>query len=263
LSDAEREPLYRREARGFIPSELTRGPWDAGAQHGGAPAALIAGELQTLDEGGEVGVARITYEFLRPVPLAPLELELERGGGRRVRRARATLRADGKEVCIASALLMRRGDTAGVPAAERPLAPALPSPEASALARDEAPGGFARDANEIRFLEGSLRTPGPATAWFRLRVPVVDDQAPTPLQRAAAAADFGNGVSSMLDWDAYLFINADLSVYLEREPEGEWICLQSSTHLGPAGVATSESILYDSEGRVGRAVQSLLIGRRE
>ena len=54
---------------------------------------------------------------------------------------------------------------------------------------------------------------------MRLRVPVVVGEAVTPLQRVAAAADFGNGISSVVDWDdGWLFINPDLTVYLHRLP---------------------------------------------
>ena len=57
---------------------------------------------------------------------------------------------------------------------------------------------------------------GPSTAWFRLRAPIVAGEEPTPLQRLAAAGDFGNGISTMLPWGEYLFINPDLTLYIER-----------------------------------------------
>src|SRR5690349_14379468 len=58
----------------FAPTELSRGPWDANAQHGGAPAALIARALERVESAVPMDVVRITYEFLRPVPLTPLDL---------------------------------------------------------------------------------------------------------------------------------------------------------------------------------------------
>jgi hypothetical protein len=33
----------------FLPTELARGPWDPGAQHGGAPAALIARAVERVE----------------------------------------------------------------------------------------------------------------------------------------------------------------------------------------------------------------------
>ena len=44
---------------------------------------------------------------------------------------------------------------------------------------------------------------GPATDWIRLRGPVVDDEPISPLQRVLAAADFGNGVSRLADFDKH------------------------------------------------------------
>jgi hypothetical protein len=120
---------------------------------------------------------------------------------------------------------------------------------------------FAPDAIEIRFVAGGFGG-GPATAWFRLRRPLVDGEQPSPLQRLAAAGDFGNGISAVLSWDEYVFINPDLTLYVERQPEGNWICLESRTTLAPGGTGTAESVLWDEHGRIGRASQALLVARR-
>jgi hypothetical protein len=120
---------------------------------------------------------------------------------------------------------------------------------------------FAPDAIEIRFITGKFGG-GPAIGWFRLRRPLVSGETPTPLQILAAAGDFGNGISAVLSWDDYLYINPDLTLYIEREPEGEWIGLDSRTLIPSGGIGTSESILYDRRGRVGRAIQALLVAPR-
>jgi hypothetical protein len=121
---------------------------------------------------------------------------------------------------------------------------------------------FAPDAIEIRFVRGEFHDRGAATAWFRLRASLVDGEDPSPLQRLAAAGDFGNGISSPLSWDEYVFINPDLTLYIDREPAGEWICLESETRIADGGIGVSESVLYDRHGRVGRASQALLVARR-
>ena len=116
---------------------------------------------------------------------------------------------------------------------------------------------FSPDAMEIRFVAGTFMARGPATAWFRLRVPVVAGEPVTALQRLAAAGDFGNGISAPVSWDDYVFINPDLTLSVERVPEGEWIALESTTRIAAGGIGVSESVLYDERGRIGRAVQSL------
>ncbi len=59
-----------------------------------------------------------------------------------------------------------------------------------------------------------------------------------------------------------MFINPDLTLYIDRPPEGEWICLQARTMIPAGGVGIAESVVYDRRGRVGRAIQALLVARR-
>jgi hypothetical protein len=121
---------------------------------------------------------------------------------------------------------------------------------------------FAPDAIEVRFIDGTFDGDGPSTAWFRLRAQLVAGEPTSQLQLLAAAGDFGNGISSILPWDKYVFINPDLTLYIEREPAGDWICLESRTIIAPEGIATAESVLYDLSGRVGTATQALLVAPR-
>jgi hypothetical protein len=98
---------------------------------------------------------------------------------------------------------------------------------------------------------------------MRLRRSVVAGEPATPLMCTVATADFGNGIGSVLPWDRYVFINADLSVALWRPPGGEWIGLRARTQLGAGGAALSESTLYDERGAFGRGQQSLLVAERD
>jgi hypothetical protein len=91
---------------------------------------------------------------------------------------------------------------------------------------------------------------------------LVASERATPLQRLAAAADFGAGLSSVLPRERFVFINVDLTIYVEREPVGEWMGLSSETRISPHGIGLTESVLFDSRGRLGRATQALLIAPR-
>jgi hypothetical protein len=115
---------------------------------------------------------------------------------------------------------------------------------------------------EIRFVEGSFLSSGDATAWFRLQLPLVEGEPTAPMERLAAAGDFGNGIASVLSWDEHVFINPDLTLYLEREPVDEWVAVQAQTRVGLGSVAVAESVLWDREGRIGRATQALIVGKR-
>ncbi len=262
------EAIYVPERPGrFAPTELARGPWDPGAQHGGAPAALIARALEQTESVVPMDVVRVTYEFLRPVPLALLELSTRvLRDGRRVQLVEASLVAVEAEQEVARATALRiRSD-----AVQGPERDAEPPPHGASAtsapihmpAFERGPTMFARDAMEIRFAAGEFAAVGPAFAWFRMRVPLVAGEQPSPLQRLAAAGDFGNGIASAVSWATHVFINPDLTLYVERLPQGEWVGLDARTRVGDAGTGVSDSTLYDEQGRVGRAQQSLYVAER-
>ena len=58
------------------------------------------------------------------------------------------------------------------------------------------------NANEIRLVRGGFGVAGPATAWLRLRCPVVDDEPVAPFERVAAVADFGSGIGNPLTFES-------------------------------------------------------------
>ncbi len=256
------EAIFERRGEAFWATALARGPWDPDALHGGAPAALLAGELERLDGGEDLRIARITCELLRPVPLG--ELHVSAGivrPGRRVQLLEAALSGpDGTELVRARAVRVARSPiTAGTAPEPTPMPPdSLDASAANRWRPDSLPGG----AVEIRFVDGSPEEPGPHTAWFRLRVPVIAGEKPTPLQRLMVAADFPNGISSELSWSAWVFINPDLTVYIEREPRSEWVALQARTRMSEGGGAVAQAVLFDTEGRIGRSLQSLYVARR-
>ena len=103
---------------------------------------------------------------------------------------------------------------------------------------------------------------GPASDWIRLAVPVLPGEVPSPLQRVMGAADFGNGISRVVEFTEAVFINPDLTVHLHRLPVGEWVCLQAASRLEGAGVGLAQSALWDEQGPLGRALQSLLVEAR-
>ena len=53
-----------------------------------------------------------------------------------------------------------------------------------------------------------------------------------------------------------MFINPDLTVALSRMPDGEWIGFDMVSRLSGDGFGQAESLIFDSGGPVGRAVQS-------
>jgi hypothetical protein len=114
---------------------------------------------------------------------------------------------------------------------------------------------------EMRWLDDP-KALGPARVWMRLRHPLLPGEELTSLARLAATADFGNGIGAALPFERFLFINADLTVHLQRQPRGEWIGLDARTLLPSGGTGLAESVLHDVHGTVGRAFQTLVVQPR-
>ena len=227
--------------------------------HGGAPAALVAEAVQA--DG--MFVARLTCDFLGPVPIGPLRVEARVvRPGRRLQLVEAEVRAGDSPVIRARAVRLQRGALDDLPAAGAGEAVAAAPPEEAVPGAFPLEGhdeGFHRTAMEIRFAGGTDYGPGPALAWFRFARPLLDADAPSPLARVAAAADFGNGVSRVLEFERHLFVNTDLTIHLHREPEGEWVLLDARTVVEAHGAGLAASRLYDERGPIGLAAQSLFV----
>ena len=248
----------------FIATERGRGPWSADHLHAGPPSALLARAIEQAVAGDAVIVTRLTVELLAPVPLGPLDVAtVMLRAGRTVRRLEATLTAGDRVVARAAALATRQ-QSVTFPAVkpeprETPLPPERGEPFAFPVFHGQETGyQTAVDARRVRGGFGE----NPTTVWIRARVPLVLGEAPTPLQRVMIAADSGNGVAVVLDPARYTFVNADLSVYLHRMPAGEWVCLEAVSIPEPTGVGLSTSRLWDREGPIGWALQSLVVEAR-
>jgi hypothetical protein len=273
------DAFFRAEGDLYVPTELTRGPWDPDSQHAGPPAGLIGREVERISADGDRHVARITFEILRAVPIAPLRVEARVvRPGRSVELIEATLKDDEGEVIRAHAWRLRTERVEippGLASADGPgpigSSPSTLRPGFAPPTHEQAdPGTFFdtgretgyHTAMDYRFVRGDFTELGPAVVWMRMRQPLIAGEEPSPLQRVLVAADSGNGVSATLDWARYLFINVELTVHVHRMPAGEWVCLDAITIPEPNGIGIADTALYDERGPVGRAVQALLVGER-
>lgn len=260
------DAVFHLDGERHVPTELARGPWDVDAQHGGAAAAILGRAVERFQPEVGLVVTRITFEILRPVPLAPLVVTTAMTRpGKRVQLVTASLRADDAELVRATALRVLRvprdiPDDLDGP--DRQLSDPGAAALVERLSAQDRPTNFG-DAFELRLADGKpFGTPGPSKMWFRLRVPLVAGEEPSPLQRVLVAADYGNGISGVLDYERFLFINPDLTVYVRRLPAGVWVGLDATTWLEPGAGGYAESVLHDERGRIGRAVQALYVAPR-
>lgn len=257
------EAIYTVQGRRALTHSFAAGPWDPTMQHGGAPSALIAREAEAFPAERPMRIARLTVDLMRPVPVAPLDIETEvLREGRKIQLLQVRLLASGKEVVRASVLRVR-AESIDLPPHEgfRPLDLTPPDEDAPSTAGFGPSHGFGSGLSAV-IARGQWGQPGAAAVWFRAERPMFEGEETSPVVRAALTADFCNGVSSVLDFQAFTFINADLSVSFSRDPVGRWILLDAETWVGDSGGALAFARLADRNGYFGRAVQSVLVERR-
>jgi hypothetical protein len=242
----------------FRATEHTRGPWDPAFQHAGPPAALLGRALERCEPRDGMLLARLTYEILKPIPVAEVEIETDVvRPGRSVELLEGELRAGGATIMTVRAWRVLSAQAPTVGDQRPPPRPAEPTP----LPSDLETFGYG-DAVELRFAAGAWEEPGPATVWARQRVELVAGEEPTGLQRLLAVADSGNGVSGVLALDEWLYINPELTVHVRRSPRGEWICLDAETTISQGGAGLARSTLSDDAGVVALGTQALFVARR-
>jgi hypothetical protein len=200
---------------------------------------------------------RVTADLSRPVPMRPVEVEARAlRDGRRVQSLEALLSVDGEIVCRATATRVRTEPglvpTAVLPPARDGDAPPA-FPEAGAGWSLDRPSFH--DCLEVRTVESEDRLG--ARTWFRMAGPLVAGEEPTPAVRVASVAEMTISAGGRLG-PGWVSINPEVSLQLERDPEGEWLCVSSVVRFTDDGVGMSEGVLHDRTGRIGRSAKSLL-----
>jgi hypothetical protein len=231
----------------LLPVPEARSPWAADMLHGRLLAGLAARAVEGTGHDPTLRVTRLTVDMFRAPPMSALHVATRViRDGRRVRVVDVSIRSAEVEVARAGALLLRTGPhPGGVPwrASEWdvPHPDTLPSPgDANAF------GGW-----DIRLLTpGGFWTAERKRLWARDRWQLVAGEEPSPVVRAALAADLPNPLANS-SAEGLQFINADLTLFLGRPPVSEWIGLEVAGHLGHDGIAVGTCTLYDTSGAIG------------
>jgi hypothetical protein len=250
----------------YVPTIATRGPWSPDAQHGGPVAALFAREVERIESLVPLSVVRLTLELFKPVPLRPLRIASRlRRPGRRVQLVELAL-LDGDTEVAAATVLRLRAESVPIDGAV-PMPGRAPDDAGPPPAPTTSTPSFIDDrwpwlntiGMDVRFVAGELWRPGPAVAWFRMRMPLVAGEEPSPAQRALIAADSGSGVGAALEFGRYRFLNPELTVHLARRAVGEWIAVDAGTVLSEEGTGVTTTRLWDAAAMVGSASAALLV----
>lgn len=260
------DALFRRDGDLLVPTELAGGPWAPGFLHGGSPAGLLARAVEQHIGDSDYQMVRLTVDLFRAVPAQPLKVTAETvRGGRRIRSISASIWADGVEVTRASAAFLLRSDMPGLqPPAPLPLPPEVAPPTDGFFV----PRAIAGNRPILPGLHRTVRTMWPAedsgampACWVSLPVPLVEGEATSPASLAATLSDFGNALANRREiagQEGGSYINSDITLTMDRDPVGDWLCIELPFRQEIGGVGHAETNWYDRNGRYGHVVQSRL-----
>jgi len=256
------EAYYERLDDGtFAATIATESPWDTRLQHGGPPTALLARVMLANHPRDDMRLARITTDFLGPIPRATVEVTTRVvRPGKRVELLEATMTSGGRTAATARAWRIVVQPPGSVPPGVTPPDP-VPPRSGPLVGPKWLRGWGYGESLEWRYSSGS-HEPGPAAAWVRLRLPLIAGEAIHELDRALILVDSANGISGELPMGAWLFVPTSLTVSLERYPRGEWTLLEARTMLGDDGLGTCVASLADDDGYFGHGLQTLYVEAR-
>jgi hypothetical protein len=243
----EAEGFFTRDGDLLVPAPFSDSPW--GPMLHGRLIGGLAGRAAVQAIAGHPGMlcSRLTVDMFRSAPLVPLRVSTRQvRGGRRIVVLDVTIDQAGGPVGAARLVLLRASQQ---PEGTHRLAPVWDAP---IPVRDEPPrAGNSRwsPAWQSWRISGADWSPGDGV-WVREIHPLVTGEPLTPLERLSMAADMVSPVSNMSD-RGLAFINADYTVYLGREPQGEHIGIQPGGHVSDRGIAAGQCVLHDLDGPVG------------
>lgn len=256
----------RLDAVRFQPTGHAHGAWNDGEQHMAPVSGLLAHALDRHEPRPGLVLARVAYEILGLIPLAPTEVRVRTlRPGRTIELLEAIASVGGRDVVRAQAWRLASQETGavagGLPRAMPPRQGCAPLAASATWA-----GGFI-DSIEVLRSPGSV--PGEGQAWVRTPLPLLEGEPVSPAAAFLGLVDTANGMNIRLDPRAWAFPNVDLTIHLHRSPEGgpgRWVGLDTLVTIGAAGVGLTSTTLHDERGPVGRAEQILTVrpmARRE
>ncbi len=259
--DLSQEAFFQLRSDGvFVGNEAARGPWSADHCHAGPVTGLVARAAET-EVGPDKMLTRLTIDMLRPMPLSGLRVAAET---ERHTKTMATTRVtvhDLDDTLCAKATTMHlvRRDLGAVPNVS------MDPPELEGAVSGSFPIGETRHKltgfahySEVLYPKNSTPGPGPKAIWMRTP-PLLPGEAQSPIQALCPLADCANGISWNAPTTEMGFMNTDLTVQIHREPVSDWLASDSVCHWQPSGIGMSQAVLYDTEGPIGAALQTLIL----
>jgi hypothetical protein len=258
--DMPNEPFFRKDNGRFVPTRASVGPWDPNSLHGRVIVGLLGSEIERQYGSADYMPARLTVDMYKLPDLSPVEVTTRVvKDGYRIKVVDAEFISGGQSAGRATCQLLRK--TENPPGKVWRRAPwDAPKPEDIEPPQDRrfALGGMWK----MRPIQGEfLRGSGPRKTWMAEVRELVEGEPLTPFVRVAVAADFASPFAHASD-TGLGYINTDVTVYLHREPVGEWIGFESFSHGATSGVAVGDCLLHDEAGHIGSASCTALAQKR-
>lgn len=252
--------FHQAEDGAFVGNDPARGPWSKDHCHAGPVTGLIARAAET-EVGSDKMLTRLTVDLLRPLPLAGVRVAAETT---RHTKTLATTRVTVHDLndtlsATATTMHMVRKDLGEVPNVSSQVPDfknAVRAPFPIRTMRHDLPG-FAHFV-DVTYPAGGNQGAGPKTIWMRAPR-LLENEVQSPIQSLCPLADCGNGISWNVPATEMGFMNTDLTLNIHREPVSDWLASESISHWQSSGIGMSQSVLYDTEGPVGTALQTLVL----
>ena len=255
--------FYLPDGDCFVGTEMAQGAWDVNSQTGVAVLALLGHVLEDLPTLTPMGLARITVDLVRPVPIRQrlaVQSKVVREG-KKIQVLDLAVTVGDIEHARARVLRLRELDVShhpDVPASSTTDDPAtrLPPPdEVDPLQSDQGPGMIR--ALDMRPVRSGADAP---YFWVRPRVPIVAGEPIRATSRQTIGVDFTNCVGSVIQPGVVTTINPDVSAQFLRAPRGEWIAIVGDTRFEHTlGRGVSAATLSDQDGVFAACTASQLV----
>jgi acyl-CoA thioesterase len=243
------EPFFRRDGAAFVPNPISHGPWRKDSMHGRVVAGLLAAQMEATVDDEAYLPARFAIDLYRMPDLSAAEVTVRRvRDGHRIKLIEAEYLVGGVSMARATNLFLRKG--------EQPTGKVWGPPDWSVPGPDEIPSSrWSRPLDgmwEFRTIEGAMNTSERRRMWLRDVRELVAGEPLSPFVRAALACDMASPVANIGEYGLE-FINSDITLYLHRQPIGDWLGFEAANHQATAGVAIGHCSLYDLKGAIGFA----------
>ena len=256
----EPDSYFVRVADGrYRATQHTAGAWSTSEQHFSPLGGLMTHALDRFVSArgsDDLVVSRLTFDILGVIAIDEFDVTVEVvRAGRTIELLEVIVTAANRSVVRSRAWRLARHDTAayagGAPQ-RLPHPDGVPSWSLSSVW----PGGYVASL-DVRRVGAS--EPGRGTVWLRTPLELVAGERVSPLARFVALIDTANGIATRVPPTQLFYPNVDTSVFIYRQPEGDWTGLDTTVVFGPDGVGLTSTVLHDVNGPVGRAEQTLTI----